>query len=164
MGGRLGGGGGAGGGSGGGGGGGGGGGSAGGSFRQQPEQSQFFSSWSCEHVTLPPKSSHSLHVLPSQSLAHESGSGGGLGGSGELGGGDASTTGGWAGGGGLRSAVAVTAGGADGRALSPVRVDERLRSGMEGGSSSGAHHAGMKAVGWSSGRHRAELDTNRAEV
>ena len=84
------------------GGGGGGGGSAGGSFRQQPEQSQFLNAWSCEQVMPPPKSSHCLHVLPLQSLAHESGSAGGLGGSGELGGGGGpggSTSGGWAGGG-----------------------------------------------------------------
>ena len=145
MGGLLGGGGGAGGGSGGGGGGGGGGGSAGGSFRQQPEQSQFFSNWSCEQVMPAPNSSHSLHVLPLQSLAHESGSGGGLGGSGELGGGrghsHAST---WAGGSALRIVAAGTAGGADGRALSFVRVNGWLRSGKEGGRLSDALHPGMK--------------------
>ena len=150
MGGLLGGGGCAGGGSGGGGGGGGGGGSAGGSLRQQPEQSQFFSNWSWEQVTPPPKSSHSLHVLPLQSLAHECGSGGGLGGFGELGGGGghshASTTAGWAGGGGLlRGVAAGTAGGADGRTLLFVRVDGWLRSGMEGGGLSDAHHPGMRA-------------------
>ena len=109
------------------GGGGGGGGSAGGSFRQQPEQSQFLNARSCEQVMPPSKSSHCLHVLPLQSLAHESGSAGGLGGSGELGGG--STSGGWAGGGWLCGVAAgAAARGVDRRALSFVRMDAWLRS------------------------------------
>ena len=114
------------------GGGGGGGGSAGGSFRQQPEQSQFLNARSCEQVMPPPKSSHCLHVLPLQSLAHESGSAGGLGGSGELGGGGGpggSTSGGWAGGGGLCGVAAgAAARGVDTRALSFVRMDADMPS------------------------------------
>ena len=145
------------------GGGGGGGGSAGGSFSQQPEQSQFFSNWSCEQV-MTPKSSHSLHVLPLQSLAHESGSDGGLGGSGELGGGrghsHAST---WAGGSVLCVVAAGTAGGADGLALSFVRVDGWLRSGMEGGRRSDAHHPGMK-LKWQTARAAARHSCKFAET
>jgi hypothetical protein len=131
------------------GGGGGGGGSAGGSFRQQPEQSQLLNARSCEQVMPPPKSSHCLHVLPLQSLAHESGSDGGLGGSGELGGGGelggsgelgggsgrsrASASGGWAGGGWLCGVTAgAAARGVDRRALSFVRMDAWLRSGIAG--------------------------------